>query len=393
MKTTGKLFTGLLVFLISYSYGFGQEVDDIIEKHIKAHGGLENWEKVNTLKITGNYTSFSETKKFTTLKARPNKYYSDYFSGMHRIKEAYNGKTAWTINPWFDLSFARKTNSAETNVLKQKSEFCTPFFNYKEKGYKVEFHGKEELEGIDVLKLELTKPDNQVETWYLDAKTYLEYISTSTWEDFGSPTTQETFYSEFTKTGNLILPFYIETTFPTRLRVTEIEKVEINTKIDTNIFNIPLSDEMQKLKILEGNWDVTYDALNRRGTWYTVDKTTSDIKFSRNLNILEEKISYVQYFPIQQIKNITYNTNTEKYRLTYFNDFYSNINIYEGKFEGDSIIFDNKNISFSIEEPNKDYRKYIYKDISKEGFILEILASDDKGETWQIRHKFTYTGK
>ena len=292
-----KIFVLSIIFSFSSLLIFAQNIDDIISKHIDAHGGMENWKSIESMKITGKFTSFSETKDFMTIIAKPNMYYSEFGLGIHNVEEGMNGDNSWTLNPWLDIFTYRRATASEHNVFQQKAEFCTPLFHYKEPGYKFEFKGKENIEGTEVLNIEVTKPNGNIESWFLDTKTYLEHMSKSTWADFTSPSEQEVFYSEFTKVGKVTIPFYVERVFGIRLRVTEIENVEFNVDVDKNIFNLPMSNEMKKLKVLEGDWNVKIDVLGRGG-WSTADSTTSRIKYLENFNILQENMSYVRYFPV-----------------------------------------------------------------------------------------------
>ena len=59
MKPRIQQLICLIVLLWIPSMIFSQTVDEIIEKHIAAHGGAEIWNAVNALKITGKFTAFS----------------------------------------------------------------------------------------------------------------------------------------------------------------------------------------------------------------------------------------------------------------------------------------------------------------------------------------------
>ena len=386
------------IFIISIIIFFssllvkGQKIETIISKHIEAHGGVENWESIKSMKITGKFTSFSVVKDFYTIKAKPNSFYSEFHMGIHKLKQAYNGKTVWTINPWFEIPFPRKANSTEENVILQKAEFCTPLFHYKEKGYYAEFKGKEVLEGVEVFTIELTKPNGQIDKWYLNTKTYLEHLSKTTWSDFASPVEQESYYDDFRKVGNVTIAFYVERVFDTRIREVQIENIEFDIDVDKSIFELPRSKEIEKLSVIEGDWNVKVDILGRRG-WATADSTTSTIKYMENYNILQEKMSYVRYFPVSLINNWAYNSDTKKYRISSFNDFYSNMSIYEGSYNGDSIVYDDLNISFDSTDVVKSFKRSTIKDITKDSFNIEISNSQNKSKNWRVVQKLYYTRK
>ena len=48
------------------------DVDEVIAKHIAARGG-DHWRKIDTIKVTGSYTAFSETHDFTLQRKRGNR--------------------------------------------------------------------------------------------------------------------------------------------------------------------------------------------------------------------------------------------------------------------------------------------------------------------------------
>ena len=52
-----QIYIVILLFASLLSINLNaQEIDEIIKKHIDAHGGQENWDAVKSMKITGNYT-------------------------------------------------------------------------------------------------------------------------------------------------------------------------------------------------------------------------------------------------------------------------------------------------------------------------------------------------
>ncbi len=383
----------MTTFCLASAFVFGQSVDEIISKHIQAHGGIKAWEKVQSIKITGHFTAFSERNPYIEIKAKGDKYFADLKIGQHKVTEGCNGTVYWTNNPWFDLPFARKMNENEIMVTQQKAEFCTPFFNYKEKGFTLKLEGKETVEGIETFKIMLTRKNGQTETWFLRTDNYLEYMSKSAWGDFASPVEQEAVYDDFRKVGEIIIPFYYERIFDTRNTITEIENVALNIFPKPSIFEIPISEPMQKLGFMNGDWNVAIDIMNRAGAWANADSTTSVIQFQKGKNILHETISYTRYFPVEKTLTWTYNTDSKNYRLSVFDDITSNTALFQGSFMNDSLVLDNTEISFSKEAASMPLSKYIISKISENGFLLEIAGSRDKGINWRVGQKFSYTRK
>ena len=307
--------------------------------------------------------------------------------------ESFNGETGWTIDPWQEMDYARNLNSGEINVFLQKAEFFTPFYKYKEKGHTVEYTGLDTIDGIEVFVLKLTRTNGKIETWYLNSTTYLEYLCKSDWVDFARTLPSEIFFDDFRTVDGLVLPFFTDRTFWQRDRVLQIENVEINPKIDENIFVMPRRKEIDKLTFMQGEWNVKVEAWTRRGTWYDMGNTTSSISFA-STNMLQENITYERTFQISKTLNYSYNELSENYRISVFDDLSSSINIFQGGFIDTSFIYDDTRISFgdSINEGNA-YFQFSISNIKKDSFIIERKNSTDGGKTWNPRDKFTYTRK
>jgi len=391
MKLRINQVVGFVIFLSFPFMAFSQSVDEIVDKHITAHGGAEKWEKVEALKITGKFTAFSLEKDYTCYKTKSGYYYGDFNLGVENVIESFDGETGWTIDPWQEMDYARNLNSGEVNVFLQKAEFFTPFFNYKEKGHKVEYTGMDTLDGIEVFVLKLTRTNDKIETWYLNTETYLEYICVSEWVDFARATPSEIFFEDFQTVDGLVIPFFTERTFWQRDRILQIEKIEINPEIDESMFVMPRREEMKKLEFLEGEWDVKVEAWTRRGTWYAFGTTTSSLNFA-STNMLQENISYDRIFHVSKTVNYTYNESGKNYRISIFNDLSSSLNVFEGIFTDTAFVFDDTKISFGdVNEEANEYTQYSIIKIENEGLIIERKSSMDKGETWNPKDRFTYT--
>jgi hypothetical protein len=381
-----------LLFLFCFpALAFSQEVDEIIAKHIEAHGGLAKWNEINALKISGTFTGFSLEKDFSCYKMKSGFYYADLYLGEINVIEGFNGKEGWTIDPWQEMDYARKLNSEEVNVFLQKAEFFTPFYNYKEKGHKVVLKGKETIEGLEVFVLELTRDNNKVETWYLNAETYLEYICKSDWVDFARNAPAETFFDDFREVDGLVLPFFIERTFWQRDRILQIENIEINPEVDMAIFEMPRREEMKMLEFMEGEWEVQIEVWTRRGSWYNLGNTHSSIDFA-SINLLQENITYERIFSITKQLNYTYNEQSKNYRISVFNDLNSNLRIFEGTFNDTSFVYNDVNIHYA--NTTDDESIHIQYEILKNedgGFSIIRSQSTDKGESWSPSDRFIYS--
>ncbi|HJN05317.1 MAG TPA: hypothetical protein QF480_01760, partial [Bacteroidales bacterium] len=108
-------------------------------------------------------------------------------------------------------------------------------------------------------------------------------------------------------------------------------------------------------------------------------------------NMIEEKIQYDRIFVQSNIVDYTYNSSTEKYRITVFNNFSSDIEIFEGNFTDSTFVVENTFISYGDSTQNNNPFQVVFSDIEKDSFIVGVNYSRDKGATWNPRDKFTYT--
>ena len=100
--------------LILFSIGaFSQSVDDIINKHIEAHGGLSKWNQVKALKITGNFTSFSIENEYVGIKTNGGDYFANFHIGEEAVTESFFEGDGWTIDPWQEIPYARGTTKPQ----------------------------------------------------------------------------------------------------------------------------------------------------------------------------------------------------------------------------------------------------------------------------------------
>jgi hypothetical protein len=124
------------------------------------------------------------------------------------ITQAYDGETAWMINPQtgeaeempeeFAEDFTRQALGSDSLLNPEKYDIV---FTYE---------GQETIEGVDYHILDETFPDGFVVTQYIDPETYLPYKSKSkTYNQMGVEVEAETFLSDFRETEGMKVPHSI----------------------------------------------------------------------------------------------------------------------------------------------------------------------------------------
>jgi len=135
---------------------FGQTVDEILAKNFAARGGLEKIRATQSYKMTGKMVVQGMELPFTLLSARPDLMRMDMTLQGKSMVQAYDGETAWMINPMAGGD-AEKLPEDQTKSFREQGEFDGPLVDYKTKGHTVELIGKEEIEGTEAYKLKVTR--------------------------------------------------------------------------------------------------------------------------------------------------------------------------------------------------------------------------------------------
>jgi len=89
------------------------------------------------------------------------------------IISAFDGEKGWSINPFAGGTDPVPMTAEQIDRMKIQADYDGIFYNYKEKGYKVEFTGTEDLDDIETYVIKLTRPNGDVITSYFDSENYV----------------------------------------------------------------------------------------------------------------------------------------------------------------------------------------------------------------------------
>jgi len=390
MRHTRLLLTAAAVAAVAVPSVSAETVDEVIAKHVAARGGKQAWAAIDSLRITGDLASFSVHDAFTLQRKRENKFYLDHTQNGKRVIIAYDGHEAWWDNAWYGPG-ARAMTGADLAMALRETDFVTPFFDYRERGWKVELLGEKEFEGTPAIAVALTRDDGQTETWYLDPQTYLEVARTSPGSDFGRPLEQRTFYDDFRQVGAVKVPYYVDTQWYTRERIMRVAKVELNAPIDDGLFRMPAPPGMGPLQSLAGDWKVAASQRSQPSAPWEDSQLTSKIEKRLRGAALQE--AFTTHEGNEVLRLITYDKFQEQYRVSTINDVTTHLDIAEGKFdEAGRLTVSNvaTKTSWSGFGMTFHNRTSIF-DITEDGFKTEDEISIDGGQNWFVAGKATYT--
>ena len=222
--------------LIAGAHLAAQDVDDIVARNVQAKGGADKLQAVQTMKQTAHVTSQGMTGVMTVYGKRPNLVRQEIAIAGQTIVSAFDGTTAWSINPFRGSPEPVAMSGPQAEDIKMQSDFDSPLVNYKAKGYELEFVGVETLGTRKAYHLKLTSKEHRVQQLYLDAETNLEIKIVA--DSQMGPVENE--LSNYREIQGLKVPFTMRTLSAGNV-VSQIavDTVEINPKIDEAMFRMP----------------------------------------------------------------------------------------------------------------------------------------------------------
>jgi outer membrane lipoprotein-sorting protein len=180
-------------------------VEGLIEKNLEAKGGREKLEAVESARLTGTMNMGGMEAPFVLEWKDPDKTRMEItIQGMTLI-QAYDGETAWMLNPFMGQAAPEKMSEEDTDAFKDQADFHGPLLNPGEKGYEIEYAGEEDVEGTPTYKLKVVKPSGEETYLFLDQDYYLEIKSTSKRTSRGQEIQIETAIGDYKEVEGLMM--------------------------------------------------------------------------------------------------------------------------------------------------------------------------------------------
>jgi outer membrane lipoprotein-sorting protein len=179
MKKIQLLF--VLIAATCFTTSYAQTADEIINKYLKATGGVENWQKLEGVKMSAKVNQGGMEIPLDIFNLKDGRQMTTISLQGKVIKQGvYDGTNLWSTN--FMTMKAEKSDAETTEMFKTGlGDFPDPFLNYAAKGYKLELIGKETVEGTETFKIKLTKKpftiegktEENVSFYFFDAEEFI----------------------------------------------------------------------------------------------------------------------------------------------------------------------------------------------------------------------------
>src|SRR6187549_2407788 len=224
IKTSAIAIVAILVSVFT----FAQTAEEIITKHIEAIGGAAAWKKVNSLYYEGKMTvQGAEVNVTLTVLNGKGSRQNISFGGMTGY-QIVTPTAGWNFMPFQGQATAEAMTADELKQAADDLDVQGKLIDYKSKGHTVEYLGKDDVEGTECFKLKITSKAGNVETVFIDPKSYYIVRAVQKRIANGQESDVSTDLSNYKKLPEgIVVPFSITLSFGELV----ISKAEVNKPV------------------------------------------------------------------------------------------------------------------------------------------------------------------
>ena len=226
--------------------------EQIVERNVAARGGLDGWRKVKTMVWLGHIESEHAPVPrmgFVLEQARPNKMRFQLIAASARSVRVFDGAHGWKLLPVHQGQPQVKPYTLEELHFAQSAPGLDgPLIDLAAKGSSVSLDGREDIDGHETYRLNVTRSSGEHDQVWVDAGTFLEvrYDRPATVVD-GTAHMVTVYYLEYKKIEGLNIPSLIVTrsapnSHPDRMVV---ERIALNPPLDQATFGNPAKEHLQ----------------------------------------------------------------------------------------------------------------------------------------------------
>ena len=134
-----------------------QTVDEILANYWENTGGLENFKKLEGIKMKAKVTQQGMEIPLEIVQMKDGRQMTIVnFQGQEFKQGVYDGEVLWSIN-FINMKAEKSDAETTANFKLNTNDFPDSFIDYKEKGYTAELIGTETFDGTETYKIKLVK--------------------------------------------------------------------------------------------------------------------------------------------------------------------------------------------------------------------------------------------
>lgn len=247
MKTLKLLLVALIVSVSTQINA--QTADEIIANYFENTGGIDNWKKIEGMKMTAKVNNGGMEIPLEIYQLKGGKQMTVInFQGKELKQGVFNGETLWSHN-FMTMKAEKSDAEATANMKLNNNDFPDPFIDYKAKGYSVELLGKETIDGTETFKIKLTKEpvtidgkqEDDITFYFFDTDNFVPLLMQSEIKTGqGKGKISEITFSDYQEVDGLYFPFSMTQGIKGQPgQPITISAIELNPKVDDKLFEFP----------------------------------------------------------------------------------------------------------------------------------------------------------
>lgn len=230
--------------MLMVSVTMAQSADEIINRYYDVTGGRAKWTQIKSVRYSGKY-EFGQgiEAPFSLLLGKSSGQdclrgeFS--FQGLTAI-QVITGDSGWAIMPFQGNKTAEPLPADAIRSMKTSMDIQGPLFDYAAKGHKVEYIGKDDLEGSETYKIKCILNSGDVVYYYFDSESGLLLKESQITKLKDKEVTADNIYAEYTKVDfGITIPFQTETKGDAGSQISRVNAVTVNPEINAADFIKP----------------------------------------------------------------------------------------------------------------------------------------------------------
>lgn len=225
----------VLTILLACSCVYAQSVDELYQKNMKAHGGIDNINSVKTVSMDMKVSVMGMEIPSKMIREGKDKMRLETSAMGQNQVVVVNGDYGWVSGPQ-----SMTLTKEQTKVIKGQDYTNFNLKDYKTRFTSVENLGKVSVDSIQAYKLKIITLDSNEITMYINADTYLEHKISMKGEQAGEEHEIEFIFKNFKDFYGWKYPTQISVSSDgNSMQSIEINNVEINKPVDPKMFEKP----------------------------------------------------------------------------------------------------------------------------------------------------------
>jgi hypothetical protein len=217
-------------------------VEQIVQKHLDALGGLDHIRAIQTVALTGSATLMGGQMGAPILIRikRPGAMRMDMHIQERTFVECFDGTTGWIVNSMSGSGAPQKMSDADAAGARDAGFIDGSLVDYQARGSSVDLVDQETVQGTSAYKLKVTKKSGAVEYVFLNAATFLPIKTVGKRNQHGQMLDYESMPSNYKEVSGVMIPFTLRERVNGRdsmeLNITEID---VKKPMDDSVFRMP----------------------------------------------------------------------------------------------------------------------------------------------------------